>query len=244
MNIGLIGYGRMGKEIEIVANERGHVIAAVFDIDNNAHGKGLTKKSLHGVDVCIEFSTPDTVIDNIEAVNAAGLNMVVGTTGWYDRLDRVREIVKQKKTGLIYASNFSLGVNLFTRIVQEAAKLFDRYPDYDVAIHEIHHRLKADSPSGTALSIGAAIVKGMKRKTEIFHETSHGAIKPQHLHITSSRLGAVTGKHAVTFDSEADTIELTHTAKSRRGFAVGAVVAAEWIKGKKGVYTMSDVISS
>jgi 4-hydroxy-tetrahydrodipicolinate reductase len=133
-------------------------------------------------------------------------------------------------------------VNIFTQIVMDAAHLIDRYPEYDVALHEIHHRGKADSPSGTALSLGSVLMQTMRRKSEILHETSHGAIKPGQLHMSSLRVGNVAGRHAVMFDSEYDTIELVHTARSRRGFAVGAVVAAQWLKGKKGCYTMRDVI--
>lgn len=243
MNIALIGHGRMGKEVERLAKEKGLSVARVFDIHNNAGSLGITRETLKGVDVCIEFSAPGAVISNIEAVAECGKNIVVGTTGWYDRLDHVKKTVKEAKIGLLYASNFSLGVNLFIHLVSHAAHLFDRYHDYDVAVSEMHHTGKIDSPSGTALSVAAAILQSMKRKSEILAETSHGQIKPHQLHVTSTRLGHVTGKHAVTFDSDADVIELVHTAKNRAGFALGAVVAAEWLKGKKGVYTMRDMIT-
>lgn len=243
MNIALIGYGSMGKEVERVAKERGITVAQTFDIHNNVHGNGLTKNTLKGVDVCIEFSTPATVIENIEATAACGKNIVVGTTGWYDRLDHVRKVVKENKTGLLYAPNFSLGVNLFMQIVSNAAHLFDKYAEYDTAVSEIHHRGKSDSPSGTALALATAILAAMKRKKEILAETSHGQIRPDQLHVSSARLGLTTGKHSVSFDSEADSIELVHIAKNRSGFALGAVVAAEWLRGKKGLYTMRDVIT-
>jgi 4-hydroxy-tetrahydrodipicolinate reductase len=242
MNLALIGYGKMGKEVERVAKEKGVKVARVFDLENNTGGLGLTQDSLKGVDVCIDFSTPAAVIDNIEATADCGKNIVVGTTGWYDRLDHVRKLVKEKKIGFLYSANFSLGINIFTQMVLDAAHMFDRYAEYDVAINEVHHKGKADSPSGTALAIGAVILQAMKRKSELLTESLHGPIKPHQLQVTSARLGAVTGKHSVLFDSECDAIELTHTAKSRRGFALGAVVAAEWLKGKKGFYTMRDVI--
>ncbi|MBM2840985.1 MAG: 4-hydroxy-tetrahydrodipicolinate reductase [Bacteroidetes bacterium] len=242
MNIALIGNGKMGKEVERVAKEKGMKIVAVFTRENNAGGLGITTDGLKHVDVCIDFSTPTTVIDNIEAVAECGKSIVVGTTGWYDRLEQVKKLVKEKKIGFLYASNFSLGVNIFSQVVTDASRLFDKYSDYDVSIHEVHHKGKADSPSGTALSLGSAVLHSSKRKTEILHETSHGQIKPHQLHITSTRVGHVTGTHTVLFDSESDSIELVHRAKNRRGFALGAVVAAEWLKGKKGFYTMRDVI--
>jgi 4-hydroxy-tetrahydrodipicolinate reductase len=241
--LALIGYGKMGKEIERAAKAKGLTVAAVFDEHNNADGEGLTEHSLKGVDVCVDFSTPSAVLANIEAVSSCGKNMVVGTTGWYDHLDRVKAMVRAAKTGFLYSSNFSIGVNVFLQIVSQAAHLLDRYPEYDAAVAEAHHRGKADSPSGTALAIGAAIIQGMKRKSEIFSETSHGRITPHHLHISSTRVGQVTGTHRVVFDAEADSIELVHTAKDRSGFVQGAVIAAEWLKGKKGMYTMRDVIT-
>jgi len=242
MNLALIGYGKMGREVEKAAKEKGAKIIKIFDIDNNTGGLGLTRESLKGVDVCIDFSAPGAVLDNIEAVADCGKNIVVGTTGWYDRLDHVRKLVKEKKIGLLYSANFSLGVNIFAQIVMDAAHLFQHHPEYDVAISEVHHKGKTDSPSGTALTLGSIILQNLGRKSELATEAVHGVIKPHQLHVTSTRLGAVTGKHAVLFDSEADTVELVHTAKSRAGFALGAIVAAEWLKGKKGTYTMRDVI--
>lgn len=242
MNLALIGYGKMGKEIERLARERGLKITQVFDVGENPDGSALTKETLKSVDVCIDFSSPEAVMTNIEAVAQCGKNMVVGTTGWYDRLDYVRKLVKEKKIGFLYASNFSLGVNIFTQIVMDAAHLLEKYPQYDVSISEIHHKGKADSPSGTALTLGSTILQAIKRKSDLVTDTAHAAIKPHQLHVTSTRVGAVTGKHTVLFDSDADQIELIHTAKSRAGFALGAIVAAEWLKGKKGFYTMRDVL--
>jgi len=242
MNLALIGYGHMGKEVEQAAKEKGLKITRILEADNNTGGIGLTPESLKGVDVCIDFSTPAAVVSNIESVVACGKNMVVGTTGWYNRLEDVKKLVKEKKIGFLYAPNFSLGVNIFSQIVMDAAHLFERYSEYDVAIHEVHHRGKADSPSGTALSLGAIVLQSLRRKSELMNEAPKAAIKPNQLHLSSTRVGSVMGKHMVMFDSEFDTVELTHTAKSRRGFALGAIVAAEWLKGKKGFFTMRDVI--
>ena len=242
MNLALIGHGHMGREVEQVALEKGLKVSKVVEADNNTGGIGLTSEALTGVDVCIDFSTAAAVVANIEAAASCGKNIVVGTTGWYNRLDDVKKLVREKKIGFLYAPNFSLGVNIFQQIVMDAAHLFERYSEYDVAIHEIHHRGKTDSPSGTALSLGTTILQSLRRKSELLTEAPKSAIKPSQLHISSSRVGTVMGKHVVMFDSEFDTVELTHSAKSRRGFALGAIVAAEWLKGKKGFFTMRDVI--
>lgn len=244
MNIAIVGYGKMGKEIETVAKERNIPVVKIFTRKNNIDGTGLTKEVLSDVDVCIDFTSPLAVLKNIQAIAEAGKNVVVGTTGWYDKLNVVTELIKKRKTALLYAPNFSLGVNLFYQIATNASKIFDRFDMYDAAVMETHHREKADSPSGTALALGNLVIQNMRRKKEIFHETSHGKIKPEHLHVTSSRVGHVVGQHTLLFDSEADSIELTHTAKNRRGFAIGALIAAEWLKGKKGVFTMKDVLTS
>jgi 4-hydroxy-tetrahydrodipicolinate reductase len=242
MNLALIGYGKMGKEVECVAKEKGLKIAKIFTEAENTGGLGIDNDSLKNVDICIDFSVPTAVLDNIEAVADCGKNIVVGTTGWYDKLDQVKKLVKEKKIGLLYSSNFSLGVNIFSQVVMDASHLFDKYSDYDVAISEAHHKGKSDSPSGTALSLGSVVLQQIRRKSELLTDTPHGQIKPHQLQVTSTRVGHVTGRHSVMFDSECDTIEFIHTAKNRRGFALGAVVAAEWLKGKKGFFTMRDVI--
>jgi len=244
MNLALIGYGKMGKEVELLAKEKGIKVATIFTSDNNTDGMGLTPASLKGVDICIDFSTPAAVVKNIEIVASCGKSIVVGTTGWYDRMDEVKKLVKERKIGFLYATNFSLGVNLFSQLVMDAAHLFEKHAMYDVSINEMHHRGKVDSPSGTALSLASLIMQTLRRKTDILSGNPHRGIKSHELHITSTRVGTISGKHTVLFDSEADTIELIHTAKSRRGFALGAIVAAEWLKGKKGFYTMRDVILS
>jgi 4-hydroxy-tetrahydrodipicolinate reductase len=242
MNIALIGYGKMGKEVEGVAKERGIKVLKVFNAANNPGSMGLTGEALKGVDVCIDFSSPGVVVGNILALVSCGKNIVVGTTGWYDRLDEMKKVAKEKKVGLLYAPNLSLGVNIFAQVVMDAARLMERYADYDVSISEMHGRAKADCPSGLALSLGSSILQTVKRKTELATGALHGALKPHQLHVSAMRVGVGTGRHTVTFDSECDTIEVVHTARSKRASAVGAIVAAEWLKGKKGVYTMRDVI--
>jgi 4-hydroxy-tetrahydrodipicolinate reductase len=234
MRIALIGYGKMGHEIEAVAREQGETIAKTFDIDSP-----VDVRSLADVDVCIEFSTPQTAVSNIRVALEAKKDIVVGTTGWYDQLPRIREEVKD--SGLLYSPNFSIGVNITFRLAAAAAALMNNAKQYDAYIHELHHRQKADSPSGTALKLAEILLAGIDRKTKIESNAVHGKIDPAALHVSSTRVGTLAGTHTVGFDSDADVIEITHTAKSRRGFALGAVRAAQWLKGRKGVYTMDDV---
>ncbi|HEY2381997.1 MAG TPA: 4-hydroxy-tetrahydrodipicolinate reductase [Terriglobia bacterium] len=234
MKIALFGYGKMGREIESVAREQGETIAEVFD-----EFRLVEAGPLAGVDMCIDFSMPDAVLGNIRAAIQAKRDIVVGTTGWDKHLPEIRDAVKD--SGLLYASNFSLGVNLFFRMVKHAAGLMNRAAEYDPYVHEIHHKDKVDSPSGTALTIARILVDGIDRKKEILTRPPDGSIKPGMLHVSSTRAGAVAGTHTVAFDSAADSIELKHTAKSRRGFALGALAAARWLRGRKGVYTMDDV---
>lgn len=234
MKIALIGFGKMGREIDAAAREQGETIAKVFEIDNPVRPHDLTD-----VDICIDFSTPASVLSNIKSAVEARKDIVVGTTGWDTYLAEVRSIVKD--SGLVYSSNFSLGMNIFFRIAAHAAELMRNSSEYDPYIEEIHHRQKADSPSGTALSLGRILLARIDRKKGILARPSEGKIPPDMLHISSIRAGTVTGTHTVGFDSEADLIELRHTAKNRRGFALGALTAARWLRGRKGVYTMDDV---
>ena len=234
MKIAIVGYGKMGREIEAIAKAQGEVIAGVFDIDNP-----IRPEMLAGVDMCIEFSAPEAVLSNIRTAIEAKCDIVVGTTGWNAHLPEIREAVKD--SGLLYSSNYSVGMNIFFRLVKRAAELMNNAAEYDPFIHEIHHRQKVDSPSGTALTLAGILVNGIDRKKEILSTPPDGKIAPEMLHVSSTRAGTVSGTHTVAFDSEADLIELTHVAKNRRGFALGALTAARWLRGRKGVYTMDDV---
>jgi 4-hydroxy-tetrahydrodipicolinate reductase len=234
MRIALFGYGKMGHEIESVAREQGDTISQVFD-----EFRLVDADALGDVDVCIDFSTPDAVVGNIRAAIRAKKDIVVGTTGWNQHLPEFRDTVKEM--GLLYSSNFSLGMNYFFRMVKRAAELMNHAQNYDPSIHEIHHRQKIDSPSGTALTLARILIDGIDRKTEILTAPPAGAIKPGMLHVSSTRVGTVAGTHTVSFDSSEDLIELTHVAKTRRGFAMGALAAARWLHGRKGIYTMDDV---
>jgi len=234
MKIALIGFGKMGREIDAVAREQGDVITRVFEIDNP-----VTPEALADVDICIEFSMPEVVLSNIRAAIEARRDIVVGTTGWYQHLDEIKSAVKE--SALLYSSNFSLGMNIFLRMTRHAAAIINRAPEYDPYIQETHHRQKVDSPSGTALSLARILIQNIERKKEILAGAPQGSIKPEMLHVSSIRAGVIAGTHTVGFDSDADSIELRHVAKSRRGFALGALTAARWLRGRKGVYTMDDV---
>ena len=245
MKIAIIGYGKMGHVIELVAKTQGIGVASIIDPTSEAATSAtITEDVLEDADVAIDFTSPDTVIDNIEAVAKTGTNMVVGTTGWYDNLDKAKKIVKKYETGLVYSPNFSIGVNLFFRIVRNAAVLMDQFPTYDPFVYEMHHNQKTDAPGGTAKILADIIIKNVKRKKRIVSDRiTDRKISPDELHVASIRAGYIPGVHVVGFDGEADTIELTHTARSRTGFAEGAILAAKWINSKKGFYTLDDIIS-
>jgi 4-hydroxy-tetrahydrodipicolinate reductase len=235
--IAIVGYGAMGKEIEKAALERGFKISYIFD-----QNFPLKKGEKYDFDVAIDFTVPESVIKNIKILTGMGKNIVVGTTGWYDKLDKVKEIVKENKTGLVWGANFSMGMQMFFRIVERAASLVNEIDGYDVFMHEFHHKRKLDSPSGTAHSIANSLVELLKSKNEIVTGKIDGGIEPSQLHATSTRGGYIPGTHAVYLDSEADTLELTHRARNRSGFAIGSLTAAKLIHGKKGLYKFSDML--
>lgn len=227
MNIALVGYGRMGRMIERIAESRGHRIIARFDIDNNAGGAGLTSESLAGVDVAIEFSVPETVVANLRRLIQLQVPAVVGTTGWYENLEEIRSLVQAHDSALVYGANFSIGMNLFLKLIERAAELFSPYVEYDPFLIEQHHKFKKDAPSGTALVMAERIRPSYSERTP----------SP-----VSVRAGHIPGTHELGFDSEADTVTLTHTARSREGFAAGAVLAAELIASRKGAFEFSDLL--
>ncbi|MGD0038313.1 MAG: 4-hydroxy-tetrahydrodipicolinate reductase [Bacteroidota bacterium] len=236
MQIAIVGYGRMGKEIERLANERGWSINLHVDIDTPP----VTKAQRENVDVVIHYASAKDIVNDLTPWAEAHKPIVVGTTGWHNQLQNIEALVTKNQIGLIYASNFSLGVNVFFQLVKTAAQMMDKFEDYDAFIQEIHHKNKIDSPSGTALTMGQIVLEHLRRKKELLNETSHIKIRPEQLHISSTRSGTVVGTHTLAFDSAADTIELKHTAKDRTGFALGTLFAAEWIRDKKGLFTMDD----
>ena len=236
MNIALIGYGRMGHEIESLALIRGHCIKLIVDKDNE---HDLNKTKLKDIDVAIEFSSPAAAMANIKKCFEEVIPVVSGTTGWLEGYNEIAEICKKKNTAFIHSSNFSIGVNLFFRLNNELARQMERYRDYEVTIEEIHHVKKLDAPSGTAITIADGIIGNHSGyKSWCFEKDKTDTCVP----ICSIREGMVPGTHTVIWDSEIDSISLRHEAKNRKGLAFGAVVAAEFIHSRKGVFTMNDVL--
>lgn len=237
MKIALSGYGRMGREIEKVAQERGHEIIVKFDDPDDWTGK---EELLASADAAIEFSIPQSVVKNIFKCFDESVPVVVGTTGWLGELDHVREVCLQNRQSLLYASNFSVGVNLFFEVNRAMAQLMNDHEDYHVHIEETHHTKKLDTPSGTAIKLAMDVLDNLDRK-DIW--VKGRGERDFELDVISHREENVPGTHQVIYDSEIDTIELKHTAKSRVGFAKGAVIAAEWLAAdKSGVFTMRDVL--
>jgi 4-hydroxy-tetrahydrodipicolinate reductase len=241
--LALIGYGAMGREVEYAARAQERQIVTIFDTDLEAYNRPIDSTTLAGIDVCIEFTTPDAVLRNIRACADSGVNLVVGTTGWFEELEEARRIIADSGIGMIYASNFSIGIHLFRRIVAFAGTLLNRHPQYDVAVHEQHHRMKKDAPSGTAYTIAAELLAALDRKTRLAVDRPAERIDSEELHVSSTRIGSVPGTHRVTFDSLADTIELIHTARNRQALAEGALLAASWIQGRKGLFTIEDMLN-
>jgi 4-hydroxy-tetrahydrodipicolinate reductase len=236
MKIALIGYGKMGKAIEKVALERKHAIVSIIDVDNR---DDLRSDAFGTADVAIEFSTPAAAFDNYMACFAAGIPVVAGTTGWLERMDEVRSICEKEGQTFFYASNYSIGVNLFFALNRCLARLMNGFPAYDVRLSETHHIHKLDAPSGTALTLANDITARLDRKKQwTLRETGD----PADLVIRAIREGEVPGIHEVTYDSEADSLYLKHSAKNRTGFALGAVLAAEFTAGKKGWLGMEDLL--
>ncbi|MBL7912878.1 MAG: 4-hydroxy-tetrahydrodipicolinate reductase [Bacteroidia bacterium] len=235
MNIALFGYGKMGKEIEAIALKRGHTIVLKIDKDNV---DTITAADLKKANVIIEFSTPHTVLDNIKRCINAEVPVVVGTTGWYDSFEAIKKLCTEKNGSLFHATNFSLGVNLFFKVNTYLAELMNKYNDYEVSMEEIHHIHKLDKPSGTAITLAEQILKKIDKKTNWSIDKKGEDI----LFIKDIREGEVPGTHIIKYQSEVDDIEIMHKAHNRKGFALGAVIAAEFLNGKKGIYTMSDII--
>jgi 4-hydroxy-tetrahydrodipicolinate reductase len=245
MNIALIGYGKMGKKIEEIAVSHNLTVTSVIDPHEKGAGfKTLTSESVEEADVCIDFSLPGEVVNNVTTLSRLNKNIVIGTTGWYQNIDVVKKLVEENNNGLIYAGNFSLGMNLFYKIVEFSSKLFNEFSEYDVAGLEMHHNKKADSPSGTAKELSNILINNITRKERSIFDRPTEKIDPAELQFSSVRCGQLPGTHKIIFDSMPDTIELTHTARSRDGFAHGALLAAEWIFGKKGFFTFDDLITN
>jgi 4-hydroxy-tetrahydrodipicolinate reductase len=229
LNLALLGYGKMGKAVAQLAPARGFEVRRILDIESNPEGVGLTPSNFQGIDVCIDFTTPDAVLENIRQVADLGCNLVVGTTGWHNRFSEVRAIVDRTGIGMVYGANFSVGAQLFFQAADAVAKVFSGFPMYEPYITEAHHRFKKDAPSGTAVEL--------KRRIQ-------PALNGREVPVASIRGGYIPGTHELGFDSEGDTVILRHTARGRQGFAEGALLAARWVMGKKGMFTFSDLFAS
>lgn len=227
LKLALLGNGKMGQAVAAIAPQRGFAVRLVLDENSNGSYQGITAANFEGVDVCVDFTTPEAALENIRRVAALGCNLVVGTTGWYGRLEEIHETVQKAGIGLVYGANFSVGVQLFYRAAGAVAEIFARYPGYQPYITEAHHQFKKDAPSGTALELQRRIAS---------------ALAPRKASVWSVRAGFIPGTHELGFDSEADTVILRHTARSRQGFAEGALYAARWVAGKKGLFDFAEIL--
>ena len=237
MRIAILGYGKMGHEIEKAALEKQHIISKVINIENLEEIHNLEKSE---TEVAIEFTQPDSAIKNIKSCIDQNIPVVVGTTGWYDRFEEVKNYVEEKNGTLFHASNFSIGVNLFFALNKFLAKMMGEQPDYSVSMEEIHHTQKLDSPSGTAITLAEGIIEHSTQKKTWENEATG---RPETVDIISKRIENVPGTHTISYTSPIDEIEIKHTAFNRKGFALGSVLAAEWVKNKRGVYTMTDMLN-
>ena len=231
MKIALLGYGRMGKELEKIAVSRGHEIVIKKDINDTI--------DIHLADVAIDFSIPTSAFDNISNCIKNKVPVISGTTGWLDKHQEAIELCEKEKGAFIYASNFSLGVNIFFELNKQLAKMANSLENYNISIEEIHHMKKLDAPSGTAITIAEGIIENSSKENWELGENS----SKENIPIVAKRIPEVPGTHTIWYDSKVDTIEIKHTAHSRKGFALGAVVAAEWLIGKTGVFSMKDVLN-
>jgi 4-hydroxy-tetrahydrodipicolinate reductase len=237
MKIGIIGYGSMGHEVEGQAKLKNIEISDIIDIDNP-----LSESNKYDFDVAIDFSLPDQVKKNLEVLCKLGKNVVIGTTGWADDYGYIENLVSESNICCVWGSNFSIGMNMLFKITGHAAAMLNNLDAYDIMVHELHHHRKQDSPSGSAITLANLILQANKNKSIIEQETKHGKITPSELHVSSTRGGEIAGTHTIYIDSMADTLELTHRAKNRSGFALGALAAAEWIGDKKGFFEFKDIV--
>lgn len=237
MKIALIGYGKMGKTIERIARERGHEIVSIIDVDNTDDFESAAFKS---ADVAIEFTIPKVALSNYRRAFAAGVAVVSGTTGWAKELPEIKNEIEEGGKTLFWSSNFSIGVNIFMAVNKHLAAIMNQFPNYNVEMTEVHHTQKLDAPSGTAITLAEDILEELDRKNIWVKETEK---KPAEMAIKSIREGQVPGIHTIRYESEVDSITITHDAKSREGFALGAVLAAEFTKGKKGFLGMKDLFN-
>jgi 4-hydroxy-tetrahydrodipicolinate reductase len=238
MNIALIGYGKMGKTIEEEAVKRGHTITCRISSQNL---NDLNPRLLQWADVAIEFTTPESAIQNITQCLKMGLPVISGTTGWTSKRAEIDKLCFELNGAFLYASNFSIGVNIFYEVNKKLAHLMNKYETYDVSIHEIHHTAKLDKPSGTAITLATDVIDRLERK-KVWTISIPAENNSRNLYIAADRTDPAPGTHKVSYKSEIDDIEIIHTAHNRSGFAIGSILASEWIINRKGVFSMSDVL--
>lgn len=236
IKLAIVGYGKMGKMIESLLDPQQFELTESFDINNPLKTHFKVKP-----DVAIEFTNPENAVSNIEFLASKGINIVCGTTGWYDKIESVKNIVSGYDTGFIYASNFSIGVNIYFDIIKQASQLFNNFSNYDVSIEETHHTQKLDKPSGTAIRTAEFALDYLNKKKKITSDKPHP--ESEELNITSKRVENVVGNHKIIFESPADSIIIEHNAKSRQGFAEGAILAAKFINSKRGFYRFEDIFN-
>jgi 4-hydroxy-tetrahydrodipicolinate reductase len=237
--LAIVGYGTMGKTIESLALQKGFEISAIYDIDDP-----ISKDKVLDFDVAIDFTTPTAVLENIHYLAKNKKNIVIGTTGWYDKMDEVRKLAETYDIGILWGSNFSIGMQFFLRVIAKAAKLMNSLDEFEVGINDIHHNRKKDSPSGTAISLANLFIKETDRYNSITLSPEEAVAEKDKLPITALRLGNVVGKHSILIDSPYESIEFVHSAKNRNGFSLGVLEAASWINDKKGFFSFDEVLES
>jgi 4-hydroxy-tetrahydrodipicolinate reductase len=237
MRIALLGYGKMGKAIEEIAVGKGHKVVLKIDEFNTAD---FNKENIAKADVAIEFTNPHSAFENIKKALGMGIPVVSGSTGWTERIDEIHQYCREQNGAFVYSSNYSIGVNIFFEINKKLAAMMAAHPEYEIWMEEIHHTAKKDAPSGTAISLAEQVLGEVKRKKKWVNEVS---TNPEEISIISKRIDPAPGTHTIKYSSPIDDIKITHTAHSREGFASGAVLAAEFVKGKKGIFTMKDVLN-
>jgi len=243
MKISIVGYGKMGQMVAQAAEERKVAVASIIDpFHPEATHQEFSAESMEGVDACICFTQPDVAMQNITDACRFKVPLVMATTGWTDKMEEVRGMVEEAGIGMVYSSNFSLGVNIFFKIIEEAASIINHFDIYDLLGYELHHSRKKDSPSGTAKTLANLILEKVDRKTKIVEDKLDRAPEDHEFHFASVRGGDIPGTHVIQFESSFDSIELKHTARNRMGFASGSIFAAEWILEKKGLFTEKDMM--
>jgi 4-hydroxy-tetrahydrodipicolinate reductase len=244
MYIAIIGFGSMGMSLKEIAEQRGHIVNITIDpINPKATHKNINGIDLNNIDVVIDFSKATSVVENAKIVASFKKNLVIGTTGWYESLEEIEKIAKESNIGIMWSANFSIGVNVYYKIIKRAAELINQYDEYDIWGTELHHKNKADSPSGTAKEISKILLENIERKTEIVYDKLDRKINPNEIHFSSTRGGPINFSHTIGFDSNSDTITIIHSARDRGGYALGAIKSAEWLNNKKGLFNMNDFLS-